>query len=64
MCDARGHTRRRRLGKKMPFAGACGQCWETAIRQDQDVISAVKKDLGDAASGILTDAVKGGPNHR
>lgn len=30
LCDARDHTARRRIGKV-----ACGQCWETAIRQDQ-----------------------------
>jgi ParB family chromosome partitioning protein len=30
MCDAREHSGRRRLG-----AVACGQCWETVIRQDE-----------------------------
>jgi len=30
MCDAREHTARRRIGKV-----ACGQCWETVIRQDE-----------------------------
>ncbi len=33
MCDARGHTQRRRVG-----GVACGQCWETAIRQDEDTV--------------------------
>ena len=32
MCDAREHTMRRRIGKV-----ACGQCWETAIRQDEQL---------------------------
>jgi ParB family transcriptional regulator, chromosome partitioning protein len=30
MCDAREHTGRRRIGHV-----ACGQCWETVIRQDE-----------------------------
>ena len=30
LCDAREHTGRRRVGKV-----ACGQCWETVIRQDE-----------------------------
>jgi len=33
MCDARQHTGRRRIG-----AIACGQCWETVIRQDQTTV--------------------------
>lgn len=37
MCDARNHTQRRRIG-----GIACGQCWETAIRQDQDVVVQAK----------------------
>jgi ParB family chromosome partitioning protein len=32
MCDAREHTMRRRIGRV-----ACGQCWETAIRQDEQL---------------------------
>jgi ParB family transcriptional regulator, chromosome partitioning protein len=32
MCNARDHTMRRRLGKV-----ACGQCWETVIRQDEQL---------------------------
>jgi ParB family chromosome partitioning protein len=32
MCDAREHTMRRRIGRV-----ACGQCWETVIRQDQQL---------------------------
>jgi ParB family chromosome partitioning protein len=32
MCDAREHTMRRRIGKV-----ACGQCWETVIRQDEQL---------------------------
>lgn len=30
LCDARDHSARRRIGKV-----ACGQCWETAIREDE-----------------------------
>jgi hypothetical protein len=61
MCDARKHTQRRHRGKEAGFPGACEQCWETAIRQDQDIIGSVKKDLGDAAGRILTAAAGG--NH-
>jgi ParB family transcriptional regulator, chromosome partitioning protein len=32
MCDAREHTMRRRIGRV-----ACGQCWETVIRQDEQL---------------------------
>jgi ParB family chromosome partitioning protein len=35
LCDAREHTARRRVGKV-----ACGQCWETVIRDDQRVVDA------------------------
>jgi len=35
MCNAREHTQRRRVGKV-----ACGQCWETVIRQDERVAEA------------------------
>lgn len=33
LCDAREHTMRRRIGKT-----ACGQCWESVIRQDERVV--------------------------
>lgn len=33
MCDARGHNNRRRLD-----GVACGQCFETVIRDDQDIV--------------------------
>jgi ParB family chromosome partitioning protein len=39
LCDAREHTQRRRVGKV-----ACGQCWETAIRDDQRVVDASRAD--------------------
>lgn len=35
LCDAREHTARRRVGKV-----ACGQCWETVIRDDQRIVDA------------------------
>lgn len=61
ICDARQHTRRRRLGKKYQYAGACGECWETAIRQDQDVVGALKGEVGgDAAARILTGMAERG----
>jgi len=32
LCEAREHTLRRRIGRT-----ACGQCWETVIRQDEQL---------------------------
>lgn len=32
LCQAREHTMRRRIGKV-----ACGQCWETVIREDERI---------------------------
>lgn len=41
LCDAREHTMRRRIGKT-----ACGQCWESVIRQDERVVvGAIADDL-------------------
>lgn len=40
MCDARDHNNRRRLG------GACGACWETIIRADQDRVNRVQLNEG------------------
>lgn len=37
LCDAREHTARRRVGKI-----ACGECWETAIRQDERIAEAAR----------------------
>jgi ParB family chromosome partitioning protein len=34
MCEARGHTMRRRVGKT-----ACGSCWETVIRADERIVA-------------------------
>lgn len=34
LCDAREHTMRRRIGKI-----ACGQCWESAIRDDERIVA-------------------------
>jgi ParB family transcriptional regulator, chromosome partitioning protein len=39
MCDARQHNNRRRLD-----GVACGQCWETAIRADQDIVRAAAQN--------------------
>lgn len=64
MCDARGHSHRRRLGKKASYHGACGECWETVIRQDQDIVGALKGEIGaDAAKNVLVGMAEGG-NHR
>jgi ParB family chromosome partitioning protein len=35
LCDAREHTMRRRVGRT-----ACGQCWETVIREDERTVKA------------------------
>jgi ParB family transcriptional regulator, chromosome partitioning protein len=41
MCEAREHSGRRRMG------GACGDCWETVIRADQDkIFRALLSDAG------------------
>ena len=36
MCEAREHTKRRRIGKV-----ACGECWETVIRADEQLVAKV-----------------------
>lgn len=38
LCDAREHTMRRRIGET-----ACGQCWETAIREDERTVIAAQE---------------------
>lgn len=43
LCDAREHTMRRRVGRI-----ACGQCWETAIRQDERTVGAALAGGGEA----------------
>jgi ParB family transcriptional regulator, chromosome partitioning protein len=40
LCEAREHTLRRRIGKT-----ACGQCWETAIRKDEQTATAALGSL-------------------
>jgi ParB family transcriptional regulator, chromosome partitioning protein len=45
MCDAREHTMRRRIGRV-----ACGQCWETAIRQDQDLTVRTLRSVPEGAA--------------
>ncbi|MGP3914360.1 ParB/RepB/Spo0J family partition protein [Nonomuraea sp. 10N515B] len=39
LCEAREHTTRRRIGQT-----ACGQCWETVIRQDERVVIAAEAE--------------------
>lgn len=41
-CEAREHTMRRRIGRV-----ACGQCWETAIRADEQVVAKASYNLGE-----------------
>jgi ParB family chromosome partitioning protein len=43
LCDAREHTMRRRIGKT-----ACGQCWETAIREDERTVVQASHDDGES----------------
>lgn len=38
LCEARQHTMRRRIG-----GTACGQCWETVIREDERTVMAVTR---------------------
>jgi ParB family chromosome partitioning protein len=45
MCDAREHTMRRRIGKV-----ACGQCWETVIRQDEQLAVRTLRAVPDTAA--------------
>jgi ParB family transcriptional regulator, chromosome partitioning protein len=45
MCDARKHTMRRRLGKV-----ACGECWETVIREDERLVTRTLRALPDVAA--------------
>ena len=40
LCDAREHTMRRRIGKV-----ACGQCWETTIRQDEQIAAVTLRSV-------------------
>lgn len=40
MCEAREHSLRRRLGKV-----ACGECWETMIRQDERLAADVLRSV-------------------
>jgi ParB family chromosome partitioning protein len=39
LCNRREHNSRRRIGAGSGFAGACGQCWESEIRRDQDLVN-------------------------
>jgi ParB family transcriptional regulator, chromosome partitioning protein len=40
MCEAREHSLRRRVGKI-----ACGQCWETVIREDERTVALVLRSV-------------------
>lgn len=49
LCDAREHTMRRRVGKV-----ACGQCFETVIREDErKVVIALMREEGGVEARIL-----------
>jgi ParB family transcriptional regulator, chromosome partitioning protein len=45
LCEAREHTMRRRLGKT-----ACGQCWETVIRDDERKVTLALSEAPAAAA--------------
>lgn len=45
LCEAREHTMRRRIGKT-----ACGQCWETVIRADEQVVMRAAQNLQNGAA--------------
>lgn len=51
MCDAREHTMRRRIGRV-----ACGQCWETVIRQDEQLAVRTLRSVA-AAPPAVAEAV-------
>jgi ParB family chromosome partitioning protein len=46
LCDAREHSMRRRVGRI-----ACGQCWETVIREDERTVAAALAGSGAVAAG-------------
>jgi ParB family chromosome partitioning protein len=45
MCGARGHSMRRHLGKV-----ACGECWETVIREDERLVTRTLRVVPAAAA--------------
>lgn len=44
LCNKRDHNNRRRLGATTGFRGACGQCWESVIRADQDLVNEAERE--------------------
>lgn len=47
LCDRREHNNRRRIGAHRgdhAFRGACGQCWESVIRADQDLVNEAERE--------------------
>ncbi len=46
MCEGRQHTMRRRIGKV-----ACGQCWETVIRRDEQLVTRIAALEPELAAG-------------
>jgi ParB family chromosome partitioning protein len=54
LCDAREHNLRRRIGKV-----ACGQCWETAIRQDERVATGALAGAAPESPRFLEPAANG-----
>jgi ParB/RepB/Spo0J family partition protein len=56
MCDARAHNNRRRLD-----GVACGQCFETVIRNDQDIVrSAATEALGVTFIAPTRESIRAG----
>lgn len=48
LCDAREHNSRRRLGARGRYAGACGQCWESLVREDERLVIAATAEAAAA----------------
>lgn len=38
LCDSRDHNMRRRYGAKGKYRGACGQCWQSCVEQDYELV--------------------------
>jgi ParB/RepB/Spo0J family partition protein len=38
LCNKREHNSRRRIGARAGYPGACGQCWESEIRRDEQLV--------------------------
>ena len=48
LCDAREHNSRRRIGARGQYPGACGQCWESVVREDERLVTAATAEAAAA----------------